>query len=301
MANAPSIQWYLQKISNASGTATTYPQQISQNVVDYDAVQAGNYSNVICIRPQFSATSTSTSIGKVRFWWYNTQATLSGQNGSSTNLPAAGWAMKYYVSQCNEPMNSNVTISLSSMDTRRQNAAKMLQFFETSDGYLSKNAATTQAGIKQSESNGTTFTCTSTSNQGKYFRSVWQSTQDRNTYVCMQPIPFFQGSKFTDQIGEIQQFNSNYADKNWRALLFNNSDTNNNTLLKYSVGGALNEEGCNIVKQVNSNDDFPFIFLTIKPPTDAEAGTWSGFSCRMSFIWPYNSSSQGNSGSSTLP
>ena len=94
---APGITWYKYTLNNS----TTAFNPITTNIVDYDAVEAGFYSNVMCIRPQFT-NNDNNSIGKVRFWWYGTSGSNANASEtlSGTVLPTAGWAMKYYVTDC---------------------------------------------------------------------------------------------------------------------------------------------------------------------------------------------------------
>mgnify|MGYP003301643526 CR=1 FL=1 len=47
---------------------------------------------------------------------------------------------------------------------------------------------------------------------------------------------------------------------------------------------------CNVAEYVTPTNGFPYIFFTIKAPTTADAGTWSGWACRISYIWPYTPS-----------
>jgi hypothetical protein len=68
------------------------------------------------------------------------------------------------------------------------------------------------------------------------------------------------------------------------------------SLMDYAAGGILTSQyKCNVKGYVNANNTdevsgtqgFPYLFFTIKAPTDAAAGTWTGWACRISYIWPY--------------
>lgn len=283
--SAPSIKWVKYTVSSSGGTTTAVANDLSSNnTVDYDAVQAGNYSNIMCVRPQFSASAAN--IGKVRFWWADYNGKISGDS-TQVSLPGTGWKMKYYVSHCTT--QTSVGTQGSGESTQKLiNVAKMLSTLQQ---------------YKTDVTKGKTFTPQNWSSETKYYKSVWQNMTD-TTYISMQPIPFFKDNKFVDAAKQVETFDIVYTGEysDWQGNLFNATVSGNDTekkakkaqLLYYSVGGVLNDtgKGCNMVDYVPADDKggerFPFIFLTICPPSTASAGTWSGFSCRMSFVWPYN-------------
>lgn len=276
--SAPSIKWVKYTVSSSGGTTTAVANDLSSNnTVDYDAVQAGNYSNIMCVRPQFSSANEA-NIGKVRFWWADYNGKISGDS-TQIPLPGYGWKMKYYVSHCTTQTGVGTQGSVESTQ-KLINVAKMLS---------------TLSQYKTVVTTGKTFNRPNWSSETKYYKSVWQNDIDYAAYVSMQPIPFFKDNVFGNASKQATTFSSvhtgEYSD--WQGNLFNASGTNGDQLLYYSVGGALNDNGngCNMVNYVEADgkggEMFPFIFLTICPPSTASAGTWSGFSCRMSFVWPY--------------
>lgn len=284
MANAPTITWYL---CDSSGSSTSM-----SNVVNYDAVQAGSYSNVVCVKPTMDATNAA-SIGKVRFWWNDINGAVSG--GTENSLPSLGWVMKYYVSYCNsDSARSTSTVTQADMSTLFAKPQVKLA--------LTQNQILTNDVV-----NGSSLSSFSLSTY--YCRSTWQNATDKDNYVCMQPVPFFTNTTtgFTSAGksddtggGEIDNFkDSNHYGTGWIEKTFGSGNPNKvdgKSLLYYSVGGALNEDGkgCNLTSQVTTVDGFPYIFLTIRPPTTADAGVWSGFSCRLSFVWPWTSTNTGS-------
>lgn len=282
--SAPGIQWWKYQL-DSTGTSVS-SGKITNNTVDYDAVQAGSYSNVMCVRPQFSSTSQIQPIGKLRFWWYGIGGSINGT--SHTSLPNQGWVMKYYVTDCStecssasDPADSSITV-----ETRMQNVAYMLNSFANA---TIKTQATKGKTFNDSTSNRVTF-----GDKQAYYKSTWQQPTTQNLYVAMQPIPFFQ-SGFCNAAQQNQTFqnNTHYNTSTWMDIVFQGGGVTNNNgeALNYSVGGVLNSQySCNLVASVSNQQDFPFIFLTVKPPSNAEAGTWSSFSCRLSFIWPYSTS-----------
>lgn len=275
--SAPSIKWVKYTVSSGGGTTTAVANDLSSNnTVDYDAVQAGNYSNIMCVRPQFSANEAN--IGKVRFWWADYNGKISGDS-TQVSLPGTGWKMKYYVSHCTTQTGVGTQVSVESTQ-KLINVAKMLS---------------TLSQYKTVVTTGKTFTPQSWSSETKYYKSVWQNVTD-TTYISMQPIPFFKDNVFGNATKQATTFSSvhtgDYSD--WKGNLFGAATSADGAqLLYYSVGGVLNTDGtgCNMVDYViadgKGGERFPFIFLTICPPSTASAGTWSGFSCRMSFVWPY--------------
>lgn len=288
MANAPTITWYLCKSDGS--------QEKMNNVVNYDAVQAGSYSNVICVKPKMDATNAA-SIGKVRFWWHDINGAVSG--GTEGSLPSQGWVMKYYVSYCDRDRTGSTDLT----DTGTDYQPRMSELFAKPQVKM----ALTQNQIlaTKDESSLSSFSLST-----YYCKSTWQSSDDNN-YVCMQPVPFFtsgqtgfthagesSGSSFVG--GEIYNFSdSTHYGKDWVERVFGSSNPNKvsgKSELYYSVGGVLNGDGkgCNLTEQVTVAESFPYIFLTIKPPTDADAGVWSGFSCRLSFVWPWTSTNTGS-------
>ena len=293
MATAPSITWYqytqgtsTTNIGNANVPIAT-ASSISGNVVDFDAVQAGNYSNVICVRPQFvtGSNNVTTNIGKVRFWWSDIQAT-SPESNSNVNLPNSGWVMKYYVSNCDNGLYSTSGSSDSNRSNiQLANVYRMLTIFNSEE-----------FGKTSRSGNGAN---SDTSSPAGYSTSVWQTTSDNNRGVYMQPIPILNSNVWSGASTENQILSNSTTGygSSWPSVIFGIQSATETAarveLLKYAVGGGLNitGQGCNIADAVSSNDDFPFIFLSIRPQAQASAGTWSQFSCRMSFIWPYTPSS----------
>ena len=263
-------------------------QTLSGNTVDYNAVQAGQYSPAICVRPQFSDSTTSGAIGSVRLWW----STYSAKNPSNSDvdLPSNGWVLKYYITDCTASQHGDTTANLA-ITTR---CAKMLK-------YLSASDRVTKVATGKTFTVGTgTGNVSFDSNQWTWCKSVWQGSTD-NTSVSMQPVPF-SGYKDT-QAQHVTEFSTRYGGgTSWLTTVFGlDSSASTSDLLYYAVGGVLSGSSykCNVKGYVNSNDTdtnnntsgFPYIFFTIKAPTTADAGTWSGWACRISYIWPYTASS----------
>lgn len=276
----PTIVWKQYKIGQ--NDALTDGQTLNGNTVDYQAVQAGQYSPAICVRPQFSTTdANSGAIGSVRLWWSTTDA--NDPSGASKNLPANRWVLKYYVTDCDTGIAGNTATSL----TVKQRCVRMLKYLSSSDR-VAKVAG------------GRTFTNSDIPNnvaQWTWCRSVWQSSSD-NTCISMQPVPF---TGYKDSIAQHEsQYQTKYDGTTWISTVFDmaaDSSYTSGTLMDYAAGGILTQTyKCNVKGYVNGNESdattsgFPYIFFTIKAPTDAAAGTWSGWACRISYIWPYTAS-----------
>ena len=275
-ATQPTITWKQYKLDGLTQGTT-----LNGNTVDYQAVEAGQYSPAICVRPQFSNNvSESGAIGSVRLWWSTT--TANGPNGQdSVSLPAEKWVLKYYVSDCTQSLFGDNT-----SENATQRWSKMLSYLSSSDRVLNVASDKTFTGDNFPNNNVNWTWC----------RSVWQSKQD-NTAISMQPVPF---TGYKDTVKEHEdQYNTKYNGNTWVTTVFGRASDTTYTpgsLLDYAAGGILTDQyKCNIKGYVNANNTdesqgaqgFPYIFFTIKAPTDAAAGTWSGWACRISYIWPY--------------
>lgn len=290
MATQPSIVWHQYKILDSASGITASGSSLNNNTVDYNAVQAGQYSPVICVRPQFTGGSTEDNkIGSVRLWWSTTTAsTYPGQSTTkpTKDLPMAGWILKYYVSNCKD-----VIVGESNLASDDQRCGRMLNYLQNQSN----------VGIVAT---GKTFTFPNNSlDTTKYCwcKPTWQedsstqSSTQSSTHISFQPVPFYSYKESVKQ--QQDEYNTKYGAA-WKSTVFGVTDTNtgdysDGNALSYAVGGALfSATGgkCNIKKQVADNSQFPYIFFTIKAPTNAEAGTWSGWACRISYIWPYNAS-----------
>lgn len=242
----PTITWN-QITDGDNGSYNTTPLT-DNNTISYGAVQAGEYSKVICVRPSFNADGY---IGKVKFWLQNYQAKNDQQANTSIditdNTTGEGWLMKYYV--------SSTFIPLSVMN-----------------GYSQIRTATGQIS--------TTIT--------GYHPSVWQqyeSSSSSNVQIPMQPIPIAKNATNTAYPSSFSEMKNFYSEKGWQDLF-------SNTQFSYAYGGRMGDErNCNITLQTDG-DSFPFVYLSIKPPTSASAGNWNNFACRLSFLWPWDTTIQ---------
>lgn len=279
----PTIIWKQYKIG--TDDKLTAGQTLNGNTVDYQAVQAGQYSPAICVRPQFSTDdSNSGSIGSVRLWWSTT--TASDPSGGNLDLPSYKWVLKYFVSDCDEIIYGDKSTTTSN----DQRCVKMLKFLSSSER-VTKVAT------------GRTFAASEIANNvtgWAWCKSVWENSNavSTTTGISMQPVPF---SGYKDSIAQHEsQYQTKYSGTTWISTVFGmaaDATYTSGQLMDYAAGGVLTSTyKCNVKGFVNGNNSsdtisgFPYIFFTIKAPTDAAAGTWSGWACRISYIWPYTAS-----------
>lgn len=283
----PTIIWKQYKIG--TDDKLTEGQTLNGNIVDYQAVQAGQYSPAICVRPQFSTNdSNSGSIGSVRLWWSTT--TASNPSGGNTDLPANQWVLKYFVSDCDEVIYGDK----STTTTNAQRCAKMLNYLSSSERV---NTVAMGRTFKTDD-------IVNNVNGWAWCKSVWENSTAVSTTVgvSMQPVPF---TGYKSSIAQYEeQYETKYGVKQgskiWLSTVFGITDGSSykpGTLMNYAAGGVLySTYKCNVKGYVNGNDSsetisgFPYIFFTIQAPTDADAGTYSGWACRISYIWPYTAS-----------
>lgn len=281
----PTIVWKQYKLID--GTLTVN-DSMNGNTVDYQAVQAGQYSPAICVRPQFDNANTTTTIGSIRLWWSTYHAKDPSGSTTLADLPGTGWVLKYYISDCNQIRYGDASGETTG-ETNAHRCAKMLQFLSSSERV-------------ESVATDVTFTpndidALASNQQGMgWCPSIWQSESQKDIGVSMQPVPF---SGYKETISQHEkEYETRYGSTSWVNTVFGRQDINytQGTLMKYAAGGTLFETGCkcNVKAWVNANDNgvdgtsgFPYIFFTIKAPTSALAGTWSGWACRISYIWPY--------------
>ena len=281
-ATQPTIVWKQYKLTSG-GDGLTQGTTLNGNTVDYQAVEAGQYSPAICVRPQFSNNvSDSGAIGSVRLWWSTT--TANNPSNQTVTLPAQKWVLKYYVSDCTQSLFGD-----KSSQNSVQRCAKMLSYLSSSDR-VSKVATDKTFNSAEISNNNANWT---------WCRSVWQSNDD-NTAISMQPVPFT-GYKDTVKEHEVQ-YSAKYNGNTWVTTVFGRASDQtyeDGSLMDYAAGGILTSQyKCNVKGYVNGNNTeitngsvttsgFPYLFFTIKAPTDAAAGTWTGWACRISYIWPY--------------
>lgn len=274
MATQPVIKWYQCRLNENANDVVE--GQLGTNTVDYGAIQAGKYSNVICVRPHFDS---QTSIGKIRLWWTNYSA--SDPNSTTVNLPASQWVVKYYVSDC-ETYDNNMSGNMASSATPGQRCASMLNYANSTQQNRDKVTTTKQIDA----------TITGAYSWG-WCKSTWQN--DTATKIAMQPVPF----SWTTVAAQANVYQQRYQTSGWKDVVYTSaSGSDSSTLLNYSMGGVLHAADCNVKEFVDSNtagnagghSGFPYIFFTVKAPSTATAGTWSGWAFRMSYIWPYNTS-----------
>lgn len=277
MSSNPTIKWSQVKINND----TLSEIQLENNTVTYDAVQAGLYSNAICVKPKFAGTGDD--IGCVRIWWSDYKGKLS-DGSEQSSLPGTGWVLKYYVTDCKTVQAGEN----SSTNDATKNCYNMLNFLSNSQNVQKVTACgntvqLTVNGEKQIDFGENQCWCQSTWGGGT-----------AETIVAMQPLPF------NGYLTSLQDYASVFAQSDkygnqWYTKIFSVHDGNYN-LLNYAAGGTLySSDKCNVINYVHGTQnssknttDFPYIFFSIKPPQDASAGTWSGWACRISYIWPFD-------------
>ena len=278
----PTIKW-VQCVLNNSGQVTQ--NDLGNNTVDYQAVQAGQYSNMICVRPQFNDNNTH-QIGKIRMWWNSDVATTKPVTSTGDyKLTSNGWIVKYYISMCDSYL-PNMQGNNSANASRA--CASMLRY--VNDNELNKNAVTSTRLINASTSiSGAQDWC--------WCKATWQESND-NTKIAMQVVPL----NWSDANRQAVTYASAYGQTNnstfWSQFYGSDGGSSTSTMLSFSVGGTLYSKQCNVSQYVSSNAEFPYIFFAIKAPATVQAGTWGGWNFRLSYIWPYTSAST-TSGSST--
>lgn len=257
---SPTITWKLVIDSDSSGTGNTEIDLAGttyNNILNYGAVEAGNYSKVICVRPYVSQT-----VGNVKFWWqtYKTNVLVGGSSttlptgGMCDNTTSSGWTMKYYVS------SSYIKLS----------------YFNGDNNSLLTNTNT-----------GGTVTLQDST---QYKRSVWEDSGATGGYYPMQPIPIAitEAGAYPTSLTAMR---TRYTDLGWGIATGSGGfGTDCANIGDIAIGGILNtdEFWCNIAQSMDSvNVPSPYIYLAIKPPTDATAGIWSGFAARLSYLWPW--------------
>lgn len=257
---SPTITWKLVIDSEGSSGNTEVDLNSStyNNVLNYGAVEAGNYSKVVCVRPYVSQV-----VGNVKFWWqtYKTNVQIGGStpstlpaNGMCDNTGGKGWTMKYYVTE------NYIKLSYLNGDNN-------LLFTSTNQGTISPTNAT------------------------EYKRSVWESSDASGAYYPMQPIPLAM-SESGAYPTTLTAMRTRYTDLGWGiATSSGGFGTNCEYITDVAIGGVLNtgEYWCNVSQKMdNANSPAPYIYLAVKPPLEAEAGVWTGFACRLSYLWPWS-------------
>lgn len=262
----PTIEWVQYTMGEASNTVEEI--ELANNTVTYDAVQAGYYSNAICVQPRFS--SNADNIGSVRIWWSDYEGTVSG-NTTEQPLPATGWVLKYYVTDCTNRVKGEELAST----TVTANLYGMLKF-------LTNNSKVQKVTRCASTISSTELDSYFDANQC-WCSSTWQG--DSDNFLPFQPLPF---DGYLNTVGAYaDSFAQKYATESWKTIVFGDTTSD----LKWAIGGDLyTYNKCNVVKYVNgkNSQQFPYIFFSIQPPSAASAGTWSGWACRISYIWPYS-------------
>lgn len=257
---SPTITWKLVLDStNPSGnTEVDLNGATYNNVLNYGAVEAGNYSKVVCVKPYVSQV-----VGNVKFWWqtYKTNVQVGGSTatlptgGMCDNTSGKGWMMKYYVA------NNYVKLS----------------YFNGDNNLV---LTTTNTGAK-----------VSLQNASEYKRSVWESAGATGDYYPMQPIPISvtEAGAYPTSITAMK---TRYTNLGWGISTGEGGFGDNcQNIGDVAIGGALNtgEYWCNIAQTMDStNQPAPYIYLAVKPPTEADAGVWSGFAARLSYLWPWS-------------
>lgn len=262
----PTIEWVQWTMGETTNTVKDI--ELANNTVTYDAVQAGYYSNAICVQPRFS--SNADDIGSVRIWWSDYQGAVSG-NTTEQSLPATGWVLKYYVTDCTYRVKGETLASA----TTTINLYGMLKFLTNN----SKVQKVTQCASTISTDIDSSFEA----NQC-WCRSTWQGDSDAS-FLPLQPLPF---DGYLNTVDAYEgSFAQKYATTDWKRIVFGDTAST----LNWAIGGNLyTSNKCNVVKYVNGKNSkqFPYIFFSIQPPSTANAGTWSGWACRISYIWPYS-------------
>lgn len=281
MSSNPTIKWSQVKIDNGALTET----QLENNTVTYDAVQAGLYSNAICVKPKFDGIGAD--IGCVRIWWSDYEGKLSDSSEQS-NLPSAGWVLKYYVTDCKTVQAGAGAGETPSSNNAKTNCYNMLNFLSNQANVQKVTACSSTVQLVVDGKNQIEF------EENQCWCSPTWGAGDAGTIVAMQPLPF-NGylTSLSDYVNVFAQ--SDKYGSQWYTQIFSVHSASND-LLQFAAGGNLySSNKCNVINYVhgtqnisNNTTDFPYIFFSIKPPQDATAGTWSGWACRISYIWPFN-------------
>lgn len=256
---SPTITWKLVLDAEGSGSNTEVDLNSStyNNVLNYGAVEAGNYSKVVCVRPYVSQV-----VGNVKFWWQTYKNNVQVGGSAATNLPSGGmcdnttnkgWTTKYYVT----------------------------------NNYIKLSYFNGENFTKLTSTNSGTITLT---NASEYKRSVWEETGASGEYYPMQPIPIAmtEAGAYPTSLTEMR---TRYTDLGWGIDTSSGGfGTNCENITSIAIGGALNtgEYWCNVSQKMdNANSPAPYIYLAVKPPTEADAGVWTGFAARLSYLWPW--------------